>query len=631
VNQACNISDMPFDPLLLPPPRDIHRTQDSWEPSRQVGVYLQGAISGRTPALERVQRALASLEAELSIVEDRSLAEIRLLPEESLAAEAYSLRVDPSGVVLRAATAAGFDHGLSTLAQWLRAVDWSREDDSVPGVQINDAPDLPERGVSIDVARDKRPTLATLFELIERLASWKLNRLQLYMEADFAYSFAGQVLANRSPYTAQEIGELDAFCRARHVELVPNQQSFGHLHAWMRHEPWRELAEVPEGVEHPFSRTPEPFSLAACDPKALAFLDRLYGELLPCFSSTTINVGLDETFDLGEGRSAAACSSRGKHRVYLEHLLAVHQLAATHGRRVQFWGDIVLEKPEVIADLPSDATAMVWGYEADFPFEQRLPAFAESGLSFHVCPGTSAWNSFGGRVTNALGNLKAAAVQARAHGAQGVLVTDWGDRGHLQPLPTTFLGYLCGAAFSWNVDSTGEIDMERARRLLDRHAFEDRAGIMGRTWIELGRVTDLLEDDCENGHALFFATTFADSPFPHPRVVGLTRTGLDAARAHLEAVLQELPDARSDRPDADILTAEAQLARDMLALAESLARERIELPVGHGLAELPPHARERLRRDLDRLRDHHSALWVSRNRPGGLAESLRWLDFLGDC
>ena len=38
---------------------------------------------------------------------------------------------------------------------------------------------------------------------------------------------------------------------------------------------------MPEGVEHPFSRAREPFSLAAADPRSLEFLDGLYAELLP--------------------------------------------------------------------------------------------------------------------------------------------------------------------------------------------------------------------------------------------------------------------------------------------------------------------------------------------------------------
>ena len=70
-----------------------------------------------------------------------------------------------------------------TLEQWLAL---NADAERVQGIEIEDAPRFPERGVQLDVARDRVPTLETLHALVERLASWKLNRLQLYMEASFA-------------------------------------------------------------------------------------------------------------------------------------------------------------------------------------------------------------------------------------------------------------------------------------------------------------------------------------------------------------------------------------------------------------------------------------------------------------
>ena len=67
---------------------------------------------------------------------------------------------------------------------------------------------------------------------------------------------------------------------------------------------------------------------------------------------------------------------------------------------MQCWGDIVLEHPELIPELPRDATALNWGYEADHPFDDEGAKFARAGIDFQVCPGTSAWLSLGGRTQN---------------------------------------------------------------------------------------------------------------------------------------------------------------------------------------------------------------------------------------
>lgn len=128
--------------------------------------------------------------------------------------------------------------------------------------------------------------------------------------------------------------------------------SFGHLYRWLVHEPYRQLAEVPQGILHGFSKEAEPYSLCATDPKSLDLLDDLFSQLLPHFSSKEFNIGFDETFDLGKGRSADICAAEGTTNVYIKFLSQVNDLAKKYGRRTQFWGDIVLEKPEVIPKLP---------------------------------------------------------------------------------------------------------------------------------------------------------------------------------------------------------------------------------------------------------------------------------------
>ena len=68
---------------------------------------------------------------------------------------------------------------------------------------------------------------------------------------------------------------------------------------------------------------------------------------------------------------------------------------------MQFWGDIILHKPELIPELPKDVIALNWGYDADHPFEKETRAFADAGVPFYVCPGTSSWLSISGRTDNA--------------------------------------------------------------------------------------------------------------------------------------------------------------------------------------------------------------------------------------
>jgi len=250
--------------------------------------------------------------------------------------EAYRLDVYGGRVLLCAGGTAGRYYGLRTLSQWIGGRDW------VEAVTIEDWPDFPVRGVMLDISRDKVPSQNTLCQIIPLLAGWKINQVQLYMEHTFAYEGHEVVWENASPMTASEIRALDQLCQLHHIELVPNQNSFGHMHRWLKHDAYKHLAEVPEGVEHAFSPEREPFGLCPSEPDCLTFLDGLYEQLLPCFSSRAFNVGLDETIDLGKGRTAEKCKALGTGRVYLEFVESIAALVHSRGFEMQcgrtlFW------------------------------------------------------------------------------------------------------------------------------------------------------------------------------------------------------------------------------------------------------------------------------------------------------
>jgi hypothetical protein len=541
--------------------------------------------------------------------------------------QSYHLVIDETGITVVGADEAGLFYGLRTLDQLLHlhAPHSPREPLTLPGLRITDWPDFPRRGVLLDVSRDKVPTMETLFSLVDLLASWKINQVQLYMEHTFAYRGHEVVWQRSSPVTGAEIEALDAFCRDRYVELVPNQNSFGHMHRWLIHGPYRRLAECPEGLAHPFSVSPEPYGLCPIDPRSLALLADLYDQLLPHFSSRQFNVGLDETFDLGQGRSAPACAERGVEGVYLEFLEQVHRLVTQRGRIMQFWADMIRDRPALIGKLPKDAIALEWGYEADHPFAEHGRLFADAGLQFYVCPGTSSWNSFVGRTANALANISNAAMAGRVTGAIGLLTTDWGDNGHLQPLPVSYLGFVAGAAFSWN-STTAEPGRLDIPALLSLHAFGDRAGVMGRLAYDLGNAYLHTRVPLHNGTAPFHLLVFADRDRPRPPLERLSVERLEETRAYIDEVVAPLSDARMARPDAETILKEVRWGADMLRLACRLGMARLQIGLHMPISALPARLRAEFGDELRTLIGRHRELWRSRNRPGGLDDSAARLE-----
>ena len=608
--------------LLLPRPHQATIPGGGFSLPDRPTLSLRGAVTGG--ARQRLTAELETLGVSPRVVGDAPEVDIRLEIDPAIeGAESYQLEVAPTGVHVRAADPAGLFYGASTLAQWLRIhlVGQGHGPRNVPSLDASDRPDFAHRGVMLDISRDKVPTLDTLKRLIDLLASWKINQVQLYMEHTFAYRGHDTVWRDADPLTATDVRSLDAYCRARFIELVPNQNSLGHFHRWLVHEPYRQLAESPDGIEHPFSFEREPFSLCPTDPGSLELLAGLYDQLLPCFSSRQFNIGLDETFDLGYGRSAAACEERGKGTVYLEFLQQVHRLVAERGHRMQFWGDIILQHPALLKDLPQDAIALQWGYEADHPFAVDSRRFASSGLEFYVCPGTSSWNSFAGRTRNAALNLAAAAIQGHAQGASGYLITDWGDNGHLQPLPVSYPGFAVGAAFAWNIKTAQEPLRLPLAQWLDLHAFRDRAGQAGVAVADLGDAYLHTGADAANGSALFFALIFAHKPPAERRGSGMTTQCLDRTLEHIELAVAPLTAARMERPDAHLIQQELAWVADVLRFACRLTSARLKIGDDQPLSALPGTVKGELSRRLGALTEQHREIWLGRNRLGGLDNS----------
>jgi hexosaminidase len=605
--------------ILLPAPRSVSARSGAYELADGASITCQGDPAALLPIARRLQRTVRetqrvgwNLQAGGDENDPRCAAIITLAPQERIPAQGYRLSITPGRIHLIAGDAAGAFYGVMTLTQILR-----QSEGIVPAGEIEDHPDFPSRGVMLDISRNKVPTLETLFSLVDQLSEWKVNHLELYTEHTFAYRDHPEVWAQASPITGEDVLRLDAYCRERFVELVPNQNSFGHLHRWLELPRYNDLAECPDGFELPWgdsTRQMPPFSLNPTDPRSLEFVDGLYSELLPHFTSRKFNIGCDETWDLGKGRSAQAVEEKGEGRVYLEFLKKVHELVRKRGLTTHFWGDIIIQHPELVPELPKEAVVLEWGYQADHPFDEHGAEFARSGIPFYVCPGTSSWNSIAGRTDNCLGNLRNAAENGLKHGAEGFLNTDWGDNGHLQYLPVSYLGFAAGAALSWCREANRSTDFVSA---LDLHAFRDEARVMGRLAHDLGNASGHTGHDAFNAGTLFYLLTQApDSALPEE----VTPESLRETSEYVRSVIEPLDGARMDREDAPVIRAEFANAGKMLLHACERGTAILE---GNGD---DPGTREALAAQMRIILGQHREVWTARNRVGGLHDSTNALE-----
>ncbi len=532
--------------------------------------------------------------------------------------DGYQIQVNSGGVTVLSGTSAGLHNAVQTLLQLAR-----HKSRRWKNMIIRDWPDFPRRGFYLDVSRGKVPARGTLIALVHLLAEWKINEFQLYIENVFEFKSHPDFYADTTPLTATDMRAIDGECRKCGIDFVPSLISLGHFDKILRLPRYRHLAEVEtEELRRQGVKTwcDNPWTLCVTDPAAQKLLAEMYAEFLPNFSSRRFNICCDESWDLGQGRSADAAKVRGIGGLYVDWVNFCSDLAGRHGKRVQLWGDIILNHPEFINQLAKDATLLEWGYAGDHPFDEHGKLFSESGRPFYVCPGTSTWQSLGGRWDNATANLRNAAHAGLKHGAAGFLNTDWGDYGHQQALAVSLLPMAYGAAVAWNVQQDSADQHAVSAGL---HILADRTGLLSAAVCEMGNVYQRITQ---------IPLPNASLDFKLMREPWHETEFLNQAKAHVleEQYRRVNTIGRHFELPGDALDADQRLARQELALTRdqilyTLTRTMARLDFFANRASHQPEP-ERQIHFLQLLKDRYRQLWLQRNKRSRLEDILAIFD-----
>ncbi len=571
-------------------------------------------------------RSLKILRGTFTLPKQKPLTAIKVVHTDSAPKhpEGYALKISKSGIEISFRETGGQRAAAATLRQLLR--EYGRR---LPCLRIRDWPDFPRRGVMLDISRGRVPKLETLLDLAEKLSDFKINELQLYTEHTFAFKKYKSIWQSWGALTAKEIQILDTRCRELGIDLVPNQNSFGHLRYFLADPRLKKLGELSKPYEaetKDFLRRPT--TLAPNHPGTLPFVRGLYDELLPNFSSQFFNIGGDETWDLGKGQSKKLCDAKGKSRVYLDYIKKIHREVSARGQTMMFWGDIILKQPALIRELPKNLIALNWGYEADHPFEKEGAQFAKAKIPFYVCPGTSTWQTLLGRHENGFANLRAAAKAGKKLGAIGYLNTEWGDGGHPQPLAVAWPLFAAGAALAWNA---GSLDEKILATVLNRDVFEDARDKVAQAGLKLGYVHQKLGVKALNETPL---GTVIAAPKPADREL-FCRNGLKwfakipvkkihATLTEIEAQRKVLAAARPKSAAGKMLTSELDLAARMAAQSCKIMLWQ-QAVAAKKITKAKRLAQQGIR-ELTKLEIDFNSLWPRRNKatPKHCSPFLQW-------
>jgi hypothetical protein len=371
------------------------------------------------------------------------------LKSDAIGDQGYLLYSDKVHLIVAANTGQGLFYGVQTLRQLLRK---DAEELVCPAVSIRDWPSLEWRGLQDDISRGPIPTEEFMKRQIATLAAYKLNLFGLYMEHVFDFASQPLVAPKEGALTAEEIKSLVAYAQQRYVTIVPEQQTFGHLHHMLKYEIYADVAERPHG-----------HVLTPTRARTYDVIKAMYGDLVPLFPGPFLHIGGDETFELGHGLTSARVAEVGLGRVYLEHMQKVNEILLPYHKQLMFWGDIALKYPQLLGILPKDVIAVPWDYGAGASFEGIIKPYRDAGLRVMVAPGVGNWNQVWPDLDDSYINIRNFVRDGQRLGAIGMLNTTWNDDGE-SLYGMAWPGMVFGAAAGWQ---GGESDVDEFKNSYD--------------------------------------------------------------------------------------------------------------------------------------------------------------------
>ena len=392
--------------------------------------------------------------------------------DSAMQSEGYLLLADSTGAHVIGASAKGVFYGVQTLKQLVRG---NGPGAVLQAATIRDWPAMRYRGFHDDLSRGPVPTLAWQKSQIRRFAAFKLNVYSPYFEHSLAYLANPLIAVPRGAMTRDEVRELIAYAGRYHIDVIPEQEAFGHLHHVLKYELYSPLAETPHG-----------HVLAPGNPGSMALIKSWFSEIDSLFTSKFIHIGADETVELGRGQTRERVKAEGLGKVYLQFVRDIDAAIKPPGKRLMIWADIAMNSPNLVGMLPKDMIAVCWDYWSQNGFDRCLKPFSDVGRETWVAPGVDNWNVVFPNNNVALRNIQGFVRDGQRLGSTGVLNTNWDDDGDAL-FEQVWYGVLFGAAAGWQPgessieqfqrsyglifhgDTTGKID-EAHRKLMAAHA-----------------------------------------------------------------------------------------------------------------------------------------------------------------
>lgn len=526
--------------------------------------------------------------------------------------EEYHLIIQEDRIQIISKTEKAAFYGLVTLKQL-------QSEQIIETQDIKDKPDLEVRGLMLDISRAKVLNVSSIKKIIDLIAELKYNHLELYVEG-FSYEYKNikEALADKNYLTQEEYLEVEKYAIEKYIDFVPNQNGFGHMSDWLALDKFKELAECPDGFEIWGSKRP-PSTLDPTNPKSFELVKQMYEEMIPFTKSKYFNMNFDEPYELGHGKSKQECLKTSTEDVYIEYLEKLANVVRKYNKTPMIWGDVLVKHPDKISKLSKDIVFIDWGYNKAYDFVNHAKMLEELKVKYLLAPGTSTWSSITGRFIDMKETIENSTCSSKKYHGLGILLTDWGDMGHLQYLPSSYLGFIYGAMLSWSSGTIEDAEKYLAIILNDE--------TLAKVIVELSHYHELEGEYRDYGTRLFASIMWAEHGRRQDDKVNFFLNRMKSNIISYEAV-QKLHDLfiqeKNKLQNAKECLEKDEIKNAILLLETLLAiNERLHSYLDNCIVNFDEPIK-----NLEKYLENHKKLWLARNIKEGYAFSANRINWL---
>lgn len=568
---------------------------------------------------EKEVNVFTTFNQEYEFVDKVNEANLVFIKDDTLAKEAYQLALNENVITINYKTFNGAFYAMQTLKQILA-------NSSIPNMIICDEPAMEIRGFMFDISRDKVAKIETIKEVIDLMADLKMNHFELYVEGfSFEYKSFPEYLEKDGYISVDEYKELEKYCNDRFIDMVPNENGFGHMQKWLETKEYHDLAICPDGINL-WGRFRKPTTVNPLDERSFELVKKMYKDMIPNSNSKFFNMNFDEPFELGKGKT----EGNDVEDLYVDYMLKCYEEIKKYNKTPMIWGDVLVKHPHAWDRIPKDMYFIDWGYDAPYSFDKHAKDLKAKNVKFMAAPATTSWCSFHGRFLDWFENIENAVDSVVKYDGKGVILTDWGDFGHLQFLSCSYAPLVYMGLYSW---SKQEGVILNVREYLNKFIFDDKNKIIGDLLMSLGEYSRYETEYGFNGTKTFYRFMWAccsimdkeKNPIEYYKTkmgqTALPKVKYNLLNKFFDLKLAELEscDIKKDLITKDEIKQNIKLVRFIEDLGQAYNDENTTLEKISYLNNIL-NSKEEFINDQKRI-------WLTRNKEGGLKSSLSYIEY----